>query len=164
MIRDLSTPRKNLDLIDGVLEARLIRHLEANQSIFEEIDANIYDYEEYATILHKAVREEYEEYATKIIDLCPSLVRVINVDGNTPLHLAAEIGNESILWKILRCGEADCMRINKQGQTAFILACLNNHVDVALTLVKNMRSMTMVELDAAFSGQQPGLRLSSHKL
>ena len=119
---------------------------------------------EQSTILHKAVTQRNEEYAMKIIDLCPSLVSVTNVDGNTPLHLAAEIGNESILWKMLRCGRADCMKINKQGQTAFILACLNNHLDAALTLVENMRSMTMVELDAAFTGQQPGLRLSSIKV
>jgi len=162
MIRKyLGKQRKNLDLIDEVVEARLIRQLEANQSILEKTDKHKYDYEEYATILH---REEYEEYATKIIDLCPSLVRVANVDGNTPLHLAAEIGNEFILWKMLRCGEADCRKINKQGQTAFILACLNNHVAVALTLLQYMRSMTMVELDAAFSRHQPGLKLSSHKL
>jgi ankyrin repeat protein len=155
MIRKyLGKQRKNLDLIDEVVEARLIRQLEANQSILEKTDKHKYDYEEYATILH---REEYEEYATKIIDLCPSLVRVANVDGNTPLHLAAEIGNEFILWKMLRCGEADCRKINKQGQTAFILACLNNHVAVALTLLQYMRSMTMVELDAAFSRHQPVL-------
>ena len=116
--------------------------------------------EDQSTLLHKAVTQRNEEYATKVIDLCPSLVSVTNVDGNTPLHLAAEIGNESILWIMLRCGEADCRKINKQGQTAFILACLNNHLVAALTLVENMRSMTMVELDAAFTGQQPGLRLS----
>ncbi|CAA0409832.1 unnamed protein product [Arabidopsis thaliana] len=123
-----------------------------SQMIRKYLDKHKYDYEEYATIWH---REEYEESATKIIDLCPSLVRVANVDGNTPLHLAAEIGNEFILWKMLRCGEADCRKINKQGQTAFILACLNNHVAVALTLLQYMRSMTMVELDAAFSRHQP---------
>ena len=113
--------------------------------------------EEQSTLLHKAVTQRNEEYATKVIDLCPSLVSVTNVDGNTPLHLAAEIGNESILWKMLRCGRADCMKINKQGQTAFILACLNNNVNSARILVEGTSSMTMVELNAAFSEQQQGI-------
>jgi len=113
--------------------------------------------EEQSTLLHKAVTQRNEEYATKVIDLCPSLVSVTNVDGNTPLHLAAEIGNINILWKMLETGEAECMKINKQGQTAFILACLNNNVNSARILVEGTSSMTMVELNAAFSEQQQGI-------
>ncbi|XP_010416643.1 PREDICTED: ankyrin-3 [Camelina sativa] len=137
----------------GDLEARLIRQLEANPSILEKLDKN--NYEE--TILHKAVTDGYEGYAKKIIDFCPSVVSFTNIDGNTPLHLAAQTGNKYILLKMLQSREAKCKEINKQGQTAFILACFNNHVDAARILIEGASSMTMVELAAAFSRQQPAI-------
>uniref|UniRef100_A0A7N2R175 Ankyrin repeat-containing protein n=1 Tax=Quercus lobata TaxID=97700 RepID=A0A7N2R175_QUELO len=50
---------------------------------------------EKSTVLHVAVQCNHLQVAQKIVELRPSLLYQTNSKGNTPLHVAARVGNDS---------------------------------------------------------------------
>ncbi|WP_320109396.1 MULTISPECIES: ankyrin repeat domain-containing protein [Wolbachia] len=50
-------------------------------------------------------------------------------DGNTPLHLAAKVGNLSVVTYLVGEERADIYAKNQYGQTPISLAAKNNHLE-----------------------------------
>ena len=62
-----------------------------------EVDTLLYVTTENNTVLHIAVQCDHLQVAEKIVQLCPKLLYQINSNDNTPLHVAAMVGNISMV-------------------------------------------------------------------
>lgn len=78
------------------------------------------------TALHVAVSDGKTEVAVQMISAVDAAVLdIVNEAGNTPLHLAAALGNVEVCEHIVsKNGESAATR-NKNGETPIFLAALN---------------------------------------
>ena len=91
------------------------------------------------TGLHLATQQGDEVYAKKIIELCPSLVSSTNSKGDTPLHVAARLGDTGIfIWMLesLKLHNAceqknlDAEMMNNDGLTPLHCAAMKGSVEI----------------------------------
>ncbi|WP_353277467.1 ankyrin repeat domain-containing protein [Wolbachia endosymbiont (group B) of Villa cingulata] len=78
--------------------------------------------------LFDAVKEGNLDRVKELIERGAS-INTKGSDGNTPLHLAAKVGNLSIVTYLVGKRNADLYVKNKYGQTPIYLAAKNNHLD-----------------------------------
>ena len=97
------------------------------------------------TVLHVALQFKKFETAQKIVNLSPSLVYKTNFKGNTPLHVAAMVGDSSLLNILIRKAkdeqhvEADCRQLlrtmNLDGDIALHVAVRYHNIEVVEVLI-----------------------------
>ncbi|OAO90404.1 hypothetical protein AXX17_AT5G53810 [Arabidopsis thaliana] len=128
--------------------------VQANPSVLEERNHG----ESFrGTVLHFAVEAGHGEFVARIIEVCPSLVRSTNSDGDTPLHSAARLGQASVVSQMLESGQALCMALNGLGETPLNLACANKHLDIAGLILERTSSITIVEFYATIKEDSTGI-------
>ncbi|KAF8108061.1 hypothetical protein N665_0115s0070 [Sinapis alba] len=111
----------------------------------EEEDSN--------TVLHMATKHGRGEFVSKIIELRPSLIDSLNKHGNTPLHLAALLGDLNIITMMLmlEVGLEACSVRNNNNQTPFHLACRSVYMESAKLVAEKTQSVDLDELNFAIS-------------
>eukprot|EP00250_Pteridium_aquilinum_P022397 c25370_g1_i2 orf=487-2256(+) len=94
----------------------------------------------YCTALHLAVLKEYGEIVKMILEFpgadVLNLTSQRDHSGNTPLHLAARVGNSEICSMFLnKDGASAVTSVNKNGQTALHIASTHGHEEVCELLL-----------------------------
>ena len=96
-----------------------------------------------ANILHYAVESENVDVVRYLIDLVrshdilKSCVTAAKLDGNTALHVAAEIGNVAIVRELVQAsGHALINKKNSAKETALFIASKHNNIEVIKYLTK----------------------------
>ncbi|GMY20237.1 protein accelerated cell death 6, partial [Fagus crenata] len=105
------------------------------------------------TVLHIAVLCDHLQVAEKIVKLCPKLLYQINSNDNTPLHVAAMVGNismvsllinhtknldiENAVQKILRM-------VNAVGDTALHIAVRYGKSNAVREIIKEDPGLAMI--------------------
>jgi len=104
--------------------------------------------------IHEAAKNGDLAKVTALLNSNPALVFDRDVDGRTPLHLAAKEGHEDIVEMLLAHG-AEVNAGDASGDTALSYAAAGGHLDVAQVLldhkanVNSRGSMGMTPLDRA---------------
>ncbi|KAF5946838.1 hypothetical protein HYC85_017066 [Camellia sinensis] len=105
------------------------------------------------TILHVAAQFANKEYVEKVLEKSPSsLLLCLNIDGETPLHIAARGGHLDIVKALIECAKRqdqeevesggggaakEMLRAtNKDNDTALHMAVRNRHLGVVNWLTK----------------------------
>lgn len=108
------------------------------------------------TALHIAVTFQQVEWAEKIIELCPTLVRQVNSTDDSPLHVAAKAGHLNLTKLLVEAvtapreegtsveslGQMLKMK-NVEGDTPFHEALRKGHERVALLLLDSGREQAL---------------------
>ncbi|XP_060672211.1 uncharacterized protein LOC107404581 isoform X2 [Ziziphus jujuba] len=131
---------------DQRLIERLIRlgDVDPNQQWQRDIDPNQVVTPHNNTILHIAVRFNQQDITQRVSRLCPQLLVRTNADGDSPLHIAAKIGNREIVQRLIG-GFRDVeirraalrMKNLKEEDTALHVAVKNGHFGVVQLLTQN---------------------------
>ena len=97
------------------------------------------------TVLHVALQFKKIEAAKKIVNLSPTLVLKTNSKGNTPLHVAARVGDFSMVKLLMdqakkvdpvTGGRRQLLRmVNQDGDTALHVAVRYGNFDVVKELI-----------------------------
>lgn len=109
------------------------------------------------TALDVAILNNKTKAAELILLAMGKKINTVDKDGNTPLHLAAQKGNEEIVRKLLANG-ADTAILNTAGLTAAQVAKAAGHDDLADLIEnykKHMHQMTirhLQDIDATLRG------------
>jgi len=85
---------------------------------------------EYRSAIHWAIANGHTKVASRLLDVTIVDLEEESSSGNTPFVCAAGKGELEILLKLKSLG-ANIEHRNKDGQSAFDLACKNKHFDVA---------------------------------
>ena len=86
--------------------------------------------------LHLSIERGLKVVALKVLAKCPDLVSSHNINGNTPLHFAAAIGDVSLCEKLLLC-ERKVTATNINGETSLHIATLvPNNLDTLKILIE----------------------------
>jgi len=88
------------------------------------------------TALMRALRNEHADVALMLLEHPDIKVDLANEFGDAALHDASENGMTEVVKKLI-AKDADVNGQNKNGQTALIVACHNQHWDVVLTLLED---------------------------
>ncbi|KAK2990405.1 hypothetical protein RJ640_001737 [Escallonia rubra] len=98
------------------------------------------------TVLHVAAMFGHTECANEILEYSPSLSYRVNIQGDTPLHIAARNGCSGIVEALVKCMTIDVERagagkemlrmLNKENDTPLHEAVRNCRFDVVKLLVK----------------------------
>ncbi|KAG7580674.1 Ankyrin repeat [Arabidopsis suecica] len=110
-------------------------------------------------VLHIAAKHQRLDFATAILNLCPSLLLGENNNGDTPLHVAATVGSfevselfvnsaNQVTSDVENRGLTDTRKqllrsTNKQNDTALNVALKNGHVHVAKFFVEEDTGLLM---------------------
>ncbi|KAG7576006.1 Ribonuclease III domain [Arabidopsis thaliana x Arabidopsis arenosa] len=113
-------------------------------------------------VLHIAAKHQRLDFATAILNLCPSLLLGENNNGDTPLHVAATVGSFEVSKLLVNSanqvtsdvenrGLTDTRKqllrsTNKQNDTALNVALKNRHVDVAKFFVEEDSRFLMLDM------------------
>ncbi|CAL9219574.1 unnamed protein product [Arabidopsis halleri] len=113
-------------------------------------------------VLHIAAKHQRLDFATSILNLCPSLLLGENINGDTPLHVAASVGSFEVLKLLVNSanqvtsdvenrGLTDTRKqllrsTNKQNDTALDVALKNRHVYVAKFFVEEDTRFLMLDM------------------
>jgi ankyrin repeat protein len=84
--------------------------------------------------LHKAAEYGWADEVRALLKANPDLVSSIDIETNTPLHLAVESGHENIV-ELLLANTADINAKNKSGQTPLDLAVEWGQTNIAKVLL-----------------------------
>ena len=106
------------------------------KAVLVAIDPLTYKDKEGNTLLHRAVSEGARPSVTKVIIDVMGQVNVRNSNGETPLGLAAAVGNKKIVEILLAAGAQPDAQ-DKQGQTALMRASDSGHAGVVAILIKH---------------------------
>lgn len=100
------------------------------------------------TVLHVAVRFNQKKFAEQVLHLCPMLLLKANAEGESPLHIAAKVGNPEmvqLLVNVASRGDIERQQIDVRTMlrmrdlvkedTALHVAVRNGHVGVAKLLI-----------------------------
>ena len=109
------------------------------------------------TILHVALQFKKFKAAKKIVDLRPMLAYERNSRGNTPLHVAARVGDSSIVKLLINRptnldvetgdGRQQLLRmVNQDGDTALLVAVRYGNFKVVKELIKKKDPTEAAEL------------------
>ncbi|XP_058212028.1 protein ACCELERATED CELL DEATH 6-like [Rhododendron vialii] len=109
------------------------------------------------TVLHVTAQFGHLDYVKEVIEACPSLLRRLNVKGETPLHTAARDGRAEIVKAlILRAKELETRELqsgwggavkemlratNVDGDTALHMAARNCHLELEAKYLKVVESL-----------------------
>ena len=86
--------------------------------------------------LHLSIERGLKVIALKILTKCPELVSSHNINGNTPLHFAAALGDVSLCEKVLLC-ERKVTATNANGETPLHIATLiSKNLDTLKILIE----------------------------
>ncbi|PON46096.1 Transmembrane protein [Parasponia andersonii] len=99
-----------------------------------------------STILHISVRFNQHKFTEQLLNLCPRLLLKANAAGETPLHIAARVGNQEMVRLLIDCAgdveraQADArnmlrMRDLAKEDTALHVGVRNGHLGVAMLLI-----------------------------
>ncbi|XP_015958584.1 uncharacterized protein LOC107482568 isoform X1 [Arachis duranensis] len=91
------------------------------------------------TVLHIAVYVGQTNFVTTLLDniteeVCLAILKLQNSKGNTPLHLAAELGNMETCYNIARRDPKLISWRNFQGETPLFLAAIHGKKDAFFCL------------------------------
>ncbi|KAI9162530.1 hypothetical protein LWI28_028245 [Acer negundo] len=95
-------------------------------------------------ILHVAMMSGDEEFAAKIIQLCPELALEPDHGGNTALHLACVEGNLAMVRLLVKSNPELCLVKNINERTPMHMAVMRDRVDVAFELLEACPESIMV--------------------
>ncbi|XP_010102272.2 ankyrin-1 [Morus notabilis] len=100
------------------------------------------------TVLHVAVRFNQKKFAEQVLDLCPMLLLKANAEGESPLHIAAKVGNPEMVQLLINVasrGDIERQQIDVRTMlrtrdlvkedTALHVGVRNGHVGVAKLLI-----------------------------
>lgn len=90
------------------------------------------------TLFHWVVREEKSDILSFLLAKAPTLLDTQNEDGETPLHLAAALGEEATVETLLRSGANPAIK-DVTGLTAAEHALDNSHFKIAHILSKGRK-------------------------
>ncbi|KAG5554544.1 hypothetical protein RHGRI_012185 [Rhododendron griersonianum] len=109
------------------------------------------------TVLHVAAQFGHLDYVKVVLEACPSLLRRLNVKGETPLHMAARDGQAEIVEAlILRAKELETRELesgwggavkemlratNVDGDTALHMAARNCHLELEAEYFKILKKV-----------------------
>ncbi|KAG7624021.1 putative ankyrin repeat-containing domain, PGG domain, protein accelerated cell death 6 [Arabidopsis thaliana] len=113
-------------------------------------------------VLHIAAKHQRLDFATAILNLCPSLLLGENNNGDTPLHVAASVGSFEVSKLFVNSANQVTSDVenrglsvtrkqllrstNKQNDTALNVALKNRHVDVAKFFVEEDTGLLMLDM------------------
>ncbi|CAE5966110.1 unnamed protein product [Arabidopsis arenosa] len=113
-------------------------------------------------VLHIAAKHQRLDFATAILNLCPSLLLGENNNGDTPLHVAASVGSFEVSKLLVNSANQVTSDVenrgltdtrmqllrstNKQNDTALHVAFKNRHVDVAKFFVEEDTRLLMLDM------------------
>ncbi|KAI7981787.1 Ankyrin repeat-containing protein [Camellia lanceoleosa] len=137
--------KENQDNDDDVLH--LMQYINDQQQLELQFTSNE------NTVLHVAAQFGNQKYVKIIFEKGPSssLLRCLNIDGETPLHIAAREGHLDIVKALIECAKRldheevetrgrankEMLRAtNKDNDTALHMAVRNHHSDVVELLTK----------------------------
>ncbi|CDY67085.1 BnaCnng53460D [Brassica napus] len=103
-----------------------------------------------STVLHMAANHGHGELVSKIIELKRSLIFSRNAHGNTPLHLAALLGDVNTVRTLLEFGSETCSQ-NNNYQTPLHLVCRSISTEAARIFAEKTRFVSLDELKFALS-------------
>ena len=102
------------------------------------------------TVLHVALQYKQFEAAMEIVKLSPSLVYMINSRRNTPLHVAARIGNGSMVKLLVGlfpeqdvetgARQNPLHMLNREGDNALHVAVRHGNIEVVKELITTYAS------------------------
>uniref|UniRef100_A0A2N9G1G0 Reverse transcriptase domain-containing protein n=1 Tax=Fagus sylvatica TaxID=28930 RepID=A0A2N9G1G0_FAGSY len=105
------------------------------------------------TVLHIAVQCDHLQVAEKIVKLCPKLLNQINSNDNTPLHVAAMVGNISMVSLLINHtknldienGVQKILRmVNAVGDTALHIAVRYGKSKAVREIIKEDPGLAMI--------------------
>ncbi|XP_031568891.1 tyrosine-protein kinase HTK16-like [Actinia tenebrosa] len=91
------------------------------------------------TRLHQACMDRNEVLVRRLLRENPLDVNARNENGRTPLHLAALVGDDEIVFLLLQCN-ADPRCRDNNGHTVLMCACIANHPSTCKILVQQGRA------------------------
>jgi len=111
--------------------------LESYEKNPEILEAKITKAED--TVLHIAIYVSQTIFVTTLLDnisqdMCRNILRMQNSKGNTPLHVAAELGNVDICNNIARRDPILISYRNFEGETPLFLAAVHGKRDAFFCL------------------------------
>lgn len=98
------------------------------------------------TVFHLAAYNRREDIFERLLELLPwgtghehiamSALEKANMEGNTPLHIAATVGSEKMCRSIVKRSRSRALLsvLNNEGETPFFSAALHGHKDAFLYL------------------------------
>ncbi|KAK9983015.1 hypothetical protein SO802_032540 [Lithocarpus litseifolius] len=98
------------------------------------------------TVFHLAAYNRHEDIFERLLELLPwgtdheqiamSALEKANMEGNTPLHIAATVGSEKMCRRIVERSRSRALlsALNNEGETPFFSAALHGHRDAFLYL------------------------------
>ena len=115
------------------------------------------------TVLHVALQFKNFKAAESIVKSIPSLVYEVNSKGNTPLHVAAMVGDSSLVKQLIKHakelgvetgGRQLLSKVNLDGDTALHVAVRygsNNKLEIVTELIKEDQELAKHENNAGES-------------
>ncbi|XP_070579675.1 transient receptor potential cation channel subfamily A member 1-like [Ptychodera flava] len=119
-------------------------------------DVNWKDSEEQLP-LHVAAHNGCLECVRLLVEATPTRINEDDIDGNTPLLLAAEKGHDKVVQHLLKVG-ADISSKDENRRTSLALAAKEGRTDTVKVLLKNH-----AEIDAVDKNRNTPLHLSAGK-
>ncbi|MED6121679.1 hypothetical protein PIB30_032446 [Stylosanthes scabra] len=97
------------------------------------------------TVLHIAVYVGQTNFVATLLDniseeVCFAILKLQNSKGNTPLHLAAELGNVEICYNLAKRDPTLISWRNFQGETPLFLAAIHGKKDAFFCLYRHQES------------------------
>lgn len=80
--------------------------------------------------LYNEVSVSGADVVKELLGVCPDLARMVDENGNSPLHYAASKGHREITWMLLRLDPKLAEQHNNNGHTPLHLAAINYKVSV----------------------------------
>lgn len=148
---DLEVVHRMLRLTPWVFWLILDEHT-GKSAIHIAVESADVDMLNFLLLPRRVLKEEFDvrEYRENVVDL-----RTLSCDS-TPLHLAINLGYEIMAARLLNCGADPCAE-NGEGQTPFILACVEGYDGIVKMIIKASGGRCLEERDC---DGQTGLHLS----
>ena len=109
-------------------------------SVISERDGQILDkfvlgYFNVPCPLHVAVSKNHIEFVTRLVQLKPELIQVLDSEQQSALHMASAKGHVEIVRVLLRQRPQMCLALDRDGHNALHVAALNGKDKVLEVLV-----------------------------
>ncbi|PWA63513.1 ankyrin repeat-containing domain, PGG domain protein [Artemisia annua] len=110
------------------------------------------------TALHVAVgSSKNHEFLEELLELTPAentLLDVQNLDGSTPLHVAAIVGNTEAAKILLRRNRNLLFATDRAGHTPLAISLSNMHIETSMCLLEHIRKEENCKVFTGRSGEE----------
>jgi ankyrin repeat protein len=121
--------------------------LEFFKLLVEQYGANLHKREAIGekTVLHVAARAGLIHYVQYLCEKDPSLAQTCDIQGDTPLHFAVDLGHLDCAKILISVAKADPNRLNSLQYSPIGIACRNQLDDIVVYLCQNGADIDKVE-------------------